>query len=108
MATTTASRPAANYSRFLLRPLGSLATAAILAAIGLAITIHFPTATPIVALVGLVIAAVAVWMILEERYEWTLVALLLYIGLADGYLKLSTGSPKATLLRDVLLYAIVA
>jgi hypothetical protein len=107
MATTTASGPAANYSRFILRPLGSLATAAILVAVGLAITIQFPTATPIVAVVGLVIALVAVWMMLEERYEWTLVALLLYIGLADGYLKLSTGSPKATLLRDVLLYAIV-
>ncbi len=31
---------------------------------------------------------------------------MLYIGLADGYLKLKTGSSHATLLRDVLLYAI--
>src|SRR4051794_34580372 len=107
MATTTVSRrPPRTYGQFLLRPLGSLAMAGLLAAFGLAITVHFPSATPLVALVGLVIIAIATWMMLEERYEWTLAALVLYIGLADGYLKLSTGSPKATLLRDVLLYAI--
>ena len=46
-------------------------------------------------------------MALNERYEWSLVVLILYVGLADGYLKLSTGSSNATLLRDLLLYAIV-
>src|SRR5262249_9170155 len=49
-----------------------------------------------------------VWMLLSERYEWTLVALMLYLGLADGYLKLSTGSSNVTLVRDLLLYAIAA
>jgi hypothetical protein len=85
-----------------------MATAALLAAIGLAVTIQFPGATPGVTLVGLAIAGVAVWAFLTERYEWSLAVLLLYLGLADGYLKLRTGSDHATLLRDLLLYAIVA
>ncbi|HXR31574.1 MAG TPA: O-antigen ligase family protein [Solirubrobacterales bacterium] len=109
MATTTASaRLPASYSRFLVRPLGALATAAILAALGLAITIQFPQATPAAALVGFVILAIAAWMAFEERYQWSLVTLIVYLGLADGYLKLSTGIDKVTLVRDMLLYAIVA
>jgi hypothetical protein len=36
-----------------------------------------------------------------------LAVVLLYLGLADGYVKLRTGAPEATLVRDVLLYAIV-
>jgi hypothetical protein len=36
-----------------------------------------------------------------------LAVLLLYLGLADGYIKLRTGAPEATLIRDVLLYAII-
>ena len=35
-------------------------------------------------------------------------ALMLYVGLLDGYLKLKTGSDHATIARDVLLYAIAA
>lgn len=107
MATTTASAPAAN-TRFLLRPLGAAATAAMLVVLGLAITIQLPTATPLIAIAALGTLAVAAWMLLSERYEWSLAVLMLYIGLADGYLKLSTGSSYATLLRDLLLYAIVA
>jgi hypothetical protein len=52
--------------------------------------------------------AVTVWMLISERYEWSLAVLMLYLGLADGYLKLSTGSSQVTLLRDLLLYAIAA
>jgi hypothetical protein len=57
-----------------------------------------------VAVVGFVVAVL--WMFVSERYALTLGALILYLGLADGYLKLSTGSGNATLARDVLLYAL--
>jgi hypothetical protein len=41
-----------------------------------------------------------------ERPTLTLGILTLYLGLADGYVKLRTGSQYATLGRDVLLYAV--
>jgi len=52
------------------------------------------------------LCGVAAWMFFSERYEWTLAVLVVYLGLLDGFLKLSTGSTVATLGRDVLLYAI--
>ena len=107
MATTTVSTPA-TFNRVLLKPLGSLATAGMLALTGLAITIQVPSATPLTAVVVIGILAIAAWMLLSERYEWGLAILMLYIGLADGYLKLSTGSSNVTLLRDFLLYAIAS
>lgn len=105
MATTTARFPPF-FARYVFRPLGALATAAFLALFSLAISIHYPTATPAAALVGVSIFAVAVWMALSQRYEWTLVVLMVYLGCADGYLKLSTGSSSITLTRDILLYSI--
>jgi hypothetical protein len=88
-------------------PLGGLATAAILAALGLAVTAQLPTPTPVstVAVVG--VLAASVWMLCSERYEWTLVVLMLYLGLADGVLKLVTDSQPVTLVRDLLFFAIV-
>jgi hypothetical protein len=52
------------------------------------------------------LAPIALWMFFSERYAVTLAVLLLYLGLFDGVLKLSSGSSVATLGRDVLLYAI--
>jgi hypothetical protein len=108
MATTTASRRSPALDRLLLRPLGAAATAGLVAAFGLVVTTRVPDVTLLSALVVIIVFALAAWMFLTERYEWSLAVLILYLGLADGYLKLSTGSPKATLLRDVFLYAIVA
>jgi hypothetical protein len=54
------------------------------------------------------VAAVGIWLVASERYELTLIVVLLYIGLLDGYLKLRVGGDAFTLARDVLLYAIVA
>lgn len=54
----------------------------------------------------LLAAPVILWLFFSERYELTLVALLLYLGLVDGVVKLSMASTGATLIRDVLLYAI--
>jgi hypothetical protein len=109
MATTTASatlrRP--QLSTVLWRPLGSLATVAVLIAIGLALTAKLPHPSPLMIVAVLVIIAATVWFLISERYEWTLAVLMLYIGLADGYLKLRTGSSSVTLVRDLLLYAIV-
>lgn len=47
-------------------------------------------------------------MFISPRYDRSLLFFLLYIGLADGYLKLSTGIANTTLLRDVFLYSITA
>jgi hypothetical protein len=107
MATTTVS-PAGQLTRTALRPLGAMATAAMVAAIGLLVTVKLPGVTAGSALVGIALAAVAVWMFITKRYEWTLLILMLYLGLADGYLKLSSGSSHITIVRDLLLYAIAA
>ncbi len=46
------------------------------------------------------------WCFSHRRVDQSLAALGLYLGLLDGYLKLSTGSPVITLARDVLVAAI--
>lgn len=47
-------------------------------------------------------------LVFNPRLEWSLAIVLLYIGLLDGYLKLSTGSTLAVIGRDILLYGVVA
>src|SRR5918999_1539548 len=54
---------------------------------------------------GLGVPAVA-YLALSQRYGLTLTLLALYVGLADGYLKLSTGVTEISLVRDVLIAAI--
>jgi hypothetical protein len=56
--------------------------------------------------VPVLLAPLALWLFFSERYEVTLAVLLLYLGLLDGVVKLASGSTVATLVRDVLLYAI--
>jgi hypothetical protein len=106
MATTTARPPAQLWTRALSRPAGALAAVGALSLAGLAISLQMPGSNPLVALPLAALPAIAGWLLLSERYEWSLAVLMLYVGLADGYLKLSTGSSQATLLRDMLLYAI--
>lgn len=62
----------------------------------------------LVGLGAVAFVGVAVWMFLSERIEAPCIALALYLGLLDGFVKLATGSPFVTFGRDVLLYAIVA
>ncbi len=107
MATTTA-RVAGGFDRTFLRPLGALATAALLALCGLTIAVQVPSPSPLFAFAAISGLAVVAWMLLSERYAWSLAVLMLYLGLLDGYLKLRTGSSNMTLVRDLLLYAIVA
>jgi hypothetical protein len=75
-----------------------------LACMAVAARVSAPSVVKGLAVVGFLTAVV--WMFLSERYALTLGALVLYLGLADGYLKLSTGSTIATLGRDALLYGI--
>jgi hypothetical protein len=77
-----------------------------LVAATLAIMTHAPSVSLLATSAALLCLGVAAWMFLSERYELTLGVLALYLGLADGYFKLSTGWPQATLVRDLLLYAI--
>ena len=107
MATTTASWPGLS-DRALPRSLGALAMAAVLALAGLAVTVQIPAPPPLIAIAAGIVTLAAAWMLVSERYEWSLVILMLYLGLADGFLKLSTGSSQVTLVRDLLLYAIAA
>lgn len=53
-----------------------------------------------------VIGILIVWLFLSERYTLTLSIFLIYLGLFDGVVKLTTDSSVATLGRDALLYAI--
>lgn len=56
----------------------------------------------------LVVAVGTVWFATTRRTELALGVWMLYVGLLDAYLKLSTGSSLVTFVRDVLLYAICA
>jgi hypothetical protein len=76
------------------------------AAVSLQAAIVLP-GTPIVFFLGFAFGAICLWMFLSPRYEWTLAVLLLYVALADGFIRLRTGVSELTLLRDGLLYAIV-
>ena len=51
--------------------------------------------------------ALTVWMFFSENMDRPMVVFLLYLGLLDGFLKLRTNSTAVTLVRDVLLYAIL-
>jgi hypothetical protein len=54
-----------------------------------------------------VLVVLPVWLVLSTNYAVTLAALLLYLGLVDGVLKLKLNTPTAALGRDVVLYSIV-
>jgi hypothetical protein len=53
-------------------------------------------------------ATFCVWLLLSERLGRSLLLLMLYLGLLDGVLRLSTGIDELTVVRDVFLYSIVA
>ncbi|HVO55189.1 MAG TPA: hypothetical protein VMT37_12335 [Solirubrobacterales bacterium] len=107
MATTTASA-GLSPREALNRPLGALAMVVVLALAGTAVTAQIPHPTVLTSAAAVGVLLAVGWMLFSERYEWSLAILMLYIGLADGFLKLSTGSSQITLVRDLLLYAIAA
>jgi hypothetical protein len=85
-----------------------------LAAVGACVCVGVSTALAAGHVVGAGPAAVGAagfallvaWCLTHQRADHTLAALALYLGLLDGYLKLSTGSATITLARDVIVLAI--
>lgn len=77
-------------------------------ALSVLVAAKFSMPSLLVGLGAVAFAGLAVWMFLSERLELPCIALALYLGMVDGFVKLSTGSAFATLGRDILLYAIVA
>jgi hypothetical protein len=69
----------------------------------------FATQRAAAAGVAIVLAvAGTAWFASTRHTQLALALLMLYLGLLDGYLKLSSGSNLVTFVRDILLYAIVA
>ncbi len=64
------------------------------------------TPSPVVAIGAAAALGIGTWMFFSQEMERPLAALLLYLGLLDGYLKLKTNSSIITLGRDALLYAV--
>jgi hypothetical protein len=81
---------------------------AAVAALGSVVTVRLGGSSVMLALALGALAAAGLWLLLNERVAASAAVLLLYLGLLDGYVKLSSNSSNATLVRDVLLYAIVA
>jgi hypothetical protein len=85
--------------------------AALVGATALLGAITFAYASPNPSLVGpfavVVVGGISIWMMTSARTHVTLAVLMLYLGLADGVIKLMSNSSGATLGRDLLLYAIV-
>ena len=48
------------------------------------------------------------WLFVTEKYHYALLALMLYVALADGFLRLATGHSELTLVRNLLLFCLVA
>jgi hypothetical protein len=100
-----------SFPRALTPKAGSLGLA--VAALGAALaSVGLVAVGPTGSVVNTVLPAGAVIvagvMFFSPRYDGSLLFFLLYITLADGYLKLSTGISNVTLLRDVFLYSIAA
>ncbi len=75
------------------------------ALIGIALAARAPRLGVPLPLVGLAIAIPA-WCVSTHRARLALAVVLLYLGLVDGVVRLETAGQGATLVRDVLLYAV--
>lgn len=53
------------------------------------------------------VTGIALWCATTSHPKRALIVVGLYLALADGYIKLKINSTSATLLRDILLYAVV-
>jgi hypothetical protein len=79
----------------------------IASATGLAVIGATQSSGPVWLPVGVALfAVVPIYMFFSSRVEISLAVLMCYLGVADGVVKLQTGSQFATMGRDVLLYAI--
>jgi hypothetical protein len=73
-------------------------------AMGIAIAVPHPSVT--VLIVGLIGAVAMAWLVASTRYEITVTALALYLGLLDGPVKLLTASQLASGVRNALILAV--
>jgi hypothetical protein len=73
---------------------------------GLAITLIYKEPNPLLLFGGLAAIAAIVLLLLSPRYEITLALLLLYLGIADGPIKLEAASVVASGMRDIFIVAI--
>lgn len=96
------------------RPRPAALVPAAMAAVGTAgavlVGIYLTTRTafsPLQLIIIALLGAVAAWMATTKRTLWALGALLLYMGLLDGFLKLKADNELPTVGRDVLLYAVI-
>jgi hypothetical protein len=88
------------------RAVAGTVLAAVLGCVAIAISVRLPAASPLVAAGAIGVVLLCAWMLFEPRTELTLAVLMVYLAVADGYLKLKTGEAAAVLARDLMLYAI--
>ena len=79
---------------------------ALAAVIGIALAYHSPNPSYKGAFAAFGVFAISAWMLTSAKTHVTLAVLMVYLAVADGVIKNLSGSPNATLGRDVLLYAI--
>jgi hypothetical protein len=75
---------------------------------GLAITIEVPHPNPLLLFGGLLGAVCLAYLVVSPRYEITLTLLALFLGLLNGPIKLESPGPLTSVLRDVVIFGIVA
>jgi hypothetical protein len=75
-------------------------------ALGLGITVAYPSPNPALVFGVIIGVACVVALLLSTRYELTVALLVLYLGLLDGPVKLEAHSQVASGLRDILIVAI--
>lgn len=84
-----------------------LAAIAAAAASGVALLAALASSYEVVLAVG-AFAVLCTWLFVSDHYQYALLALMVYVGVADGFIRLKTGLADLTIIRDVLLYSIVA
>jgi hypothetical protein len=94
------------YERGLRQRIAGVIPMALAAVIGIALAYHSPNPSYKGAFAAFGVFAVSVWMLTNAKTHVTLAVLMVYLAVADGVIKNVSGSPNATLGRDLLLYAI--
>jgi hypothetical protein len=94
------------YERGLRQRFWNVALLGLAAVIGVGLAYNSPNPSWTGAFAGIAVFAVSVWMLTNAKTHVTLAVLMIYLAVADGVIKNVSGSPNATLGRDLLLYAI--
>ena len=86
---------------------GQAATAAAVAVVAAALTWFIDDQGVVRGIAGALVFGVTVWLATTRHTQLALALFMVYLGIVDGYVKLSTGVAAVSLLRDLLLFAIV-